>query len=341
MPDPRPGHPDGRDDPTRELGSGGGGPARPRLFEDGAVVAQRYRVLRFVAAGGMGDVYEAQDQELGTRVALKTLRLDLLGDEGAKERFKTEILLARKVTHPHVCRIFDLGTHRPDGDGRPVTFLTMEYLQGETLADRMVRAGRLAPEEALPLVGQISEALAAAHRAGVIHRDLKPANVMLVPSGEASRAVVMDFGLARGGERDSGLSRPDHVLGTPAYIAPEQIEGHAVSAATDVYALGVVMYEMLTGTLPFAGGSAVTVALKRLSEEPSSPACTFPTSRPSGSERSSSALSVRRKTASKTPARSLRRCAGSAGSAAPRRSGSGGPLRVWPWPCSPWPPLRS
>jgi tetratricopeptide (TPR) repeat protein len=229
----------------------------------------------------MGEVYEAEDLELGESVALKTVRAEIAADLRALERFKTEVHLARKVTHPSACRIFDVFHHRDEsaGPGGPdVTFLSMELLRGETLASRLARAGRLAPGEALPLVEQMAGALEAAHRAGVIHRDFKSANVMLTPRGPGSpeiRAVVTDFGLARRNPVvDASVASETltgAVAGTPAYMAPEQIEGGPITAATDIYALGVVMYEMLTGKQPFEGETPVAGMVKRLKEAPASP----------------------------------------------------------------------
>jgi tetratricopeptide (TPR) repeat protein len=241
-------------------------PLEPSLAV-GTRVAGRYRIVRFLARGGMGEVYEAEDLELGVHIALKTLRT-LAGSEGSSEsraidRFKREVQLARKVTHPNVCRIFDLGVDQ-EGEAR-IVFLTMELLDGESLADRLER-GRIAPAEALPLVAQMAAALAAAHAAGVIHRDFKSSNVMLVDGGK--RVVVTDFGLARPRERheDSSLSQENALIGSPKYMAPEQVEGLALTPAADVYALGVVTFEMATGRLPFVGETPLQTALKRLTE---------------------------------------------------------------------------
>ena len=239
-------------------------------FAAGELVAERYRVERFIAFGGMGEVYEAEDTALKSRVALKTLRPDVAGEERVVERFKREILLARKVTHTNVCRLFDLGLHNGPG-GRTVTFLTMELLEGDTLAQRLREKGKLPPSEALPILRQTVAALDAAHREGIIHRDFKSGNVMLV----GGRAVVTDFGLARGpaGDPFSTAVTSDKLamMGSPAYMAPEQVEGEDTTVASDVYALGVVMFEMVTGRVPFDGDSAMTVAMKRLKEEPPSP----------------------------------------------------------------------
>ena len=256
-------------------------------FSPGQVLAGRFRVRRFIARGGMGEVYEAEDLELGEQMALKTVRTEITTDPHALARFKTEVHLARKVTHPSVCRIFDVFHHRDEPGGAEATFLTMELLSGETLADRLARTGRLVPEAALPLVEQMAGALDAAHQAGVIHRDFKCANVMLVPLGTGSdevRAVVTDFGLARRDPATGGsvvsATATEALAGTPAYMAPEQIEGGPITAATDIYALGVVIYEMLTGRRPFEGETPVATMVKRLRTAPDSPRVHVPTIEP-------------------------------------------------------------
>ncbi|MEM1205477.1 MAG: serine/threonine-protein kinase [Acidobacteriota bacterium] len=238
------------------------------------VLSGRYRIVGFLARGGMGEVYEAEDLELRQRVALKTVSTHLEEEAGAVDRFKREIALARLVTHPNVCRIFDLGQHGAGGDA--VTFLTMELLQGETLAQRLRRQGRMSPEACLPLLEQMAAALDAAHRARVVHRDFKSENVFLVPEdGGGVRAVVTDFGVARGaGAADPLAARVTGavIVGTPAYMAPEQVEGAPeISSAADLYALGVVLYEMVTGRLPFDGPNPLTTAVKRLQEPPPPP----------------------------------------------------------------------
>lgn len=257
----------------------------PERLESGALLAERYRIVRFIAAGGMGEVYEAQDLELGARVALKRIRPDVVSDPRAIERFKREIHLARRVTHPNVCRIFDVGFLPRDAErsragvatGR-VPFLTMELLVGESLAERLARAVRLTPDEALPIAEQLAEALSAAHAAGVVHRDFKSANIMLVAgrSGRdpAPRAVVTDFGVARasdGLDLARTASGERAIVGSPLYMAPEQLQGVEVTAAADIYAYGVVLYEMVTGRLPFEGATALLVALRRLEHPPTPP----------------------------------------------------------------------
>ena len=249
-------------------GTPGGRRAAP-VFAPGELGAGRFRIVRFLAQGGMGQVYEADDLELHESVALKTVRSET-SDERTLARFKREIHLARRVTHPNVCRTFDVFRHQPE-DGPATLVLAMELLRGETLAARIRRAGPLAPAEALPLARQMAEALAAAHRAGVVHRDFNPKNVMLVPSPEGTRAVVTDFGLALAHADERPRSETGFAAGTPAYMAPEQVAGDEVTVAADVYAFGVVLFEMVTGRWPFQGDSPVATAVKRLQEAPPSP----------------------------------------------------------------------
>jgi tetratricopeptide (TPR) repeat protein len=247
-------------------------------LEPGATVAGRYRIIRFIAQGGMGEVYEAEDLELHERIALKTVGMIIADDVRAIDRLKREVQLARKVTHPNVCRIFDFGVYSEPGKrstlgGHRMVFLTMELLEGESLAERL-RRGRMTTDEALPLAQQMAEGLEAAHRVGVIHRDFKPHNVMLVPAQNGGvRAVVTDFGLARSGNLSASLSlsRSGELVGTPSYMAPEQVVGEDATSATDIYALGLVLYEMVTGELPFRAESPIATALMRREHRPSSP----------------------------------------------------------------------
>ena len=247
-------------------------------------------MIRFVARGGMGEVYEAEDEELQERVAVKTARFENQQTAHDIERFRREIQLARKVTHPNVCRTFDVfrhGIHTEEAARTQILIVSMEWLEGETLNKRIRDAGRLSTTEAWPLVEQMCAGLGAAHRVGVVHRDFKSSNVMLVKSAaggsagsgsgagaraETLRAVITDFGLAHAEEHDGGtLTRMGDILGTPAYMAPEQIEGGAITPATDIYALGIVIYEMLTGSLPFAADTPLATAMKRLKQSAPSP----------------------------------------------------------------------
>jgi eukaryotic-like serine/threonine-protein kinase len=245
-------------------------------LSEGNVLAGRFRIVRFIASGGMGEVYEAEDQELRERVALKTIRPEIVVQPNAMARFKREVHLARQVTHPNVCRIFDLFRHKPDDGGgqEGIVFISMELLCGKTLSARLKEGGRMSVGEALPLVGQMASALAAAHEVGIIHRDFKPGNVVLVGAPERWRAVVTDFGLAlRSVTSDETASLPSGhgLLGTPAYMSPEQIEERPATPASDIYALGLVIYEMVTGGKPFQGDTPVSEAVKRLSEAPIPP----------------------------------------------------------------------
>jgi tetratricopeptide (TPR) repeat protein len=235
-------------------------------FQPGETVAGRYRIDSMIGEGGMGEVYAAQDLELGERLALKTLRAGALGEAGM-DGFRREVQLARKVTHPHVCRIFDFGKH---GDAM---FLTMELVEGETLAARLKRDGAMSATEALEVARQIASALDAAHAAGVAHRDFKPGNILVGRGADgAMRAVVTDFGLARplasGGE---GVSSAGLAIGTPAYMAPEQIEGKGAGPPADIYALGVVLYEMVTGELPYDARSPLAMAAEKVRRLPAPP----------------------------------------------------------------------
>ncbi len=237
------------------------------LFAPGDLLVNRFRIVRFIAKGGMGEVYEAEDLELqGDHVAIKTILPAIANNPEAITQFKREIQLARKVTHPNVCRIFDLVyDQRPSG---AVAFLTMELLVGETLSSLIEKSGSLPVDQVLPLARQMAEGLHAAHQAGVIHQDFKSGNVMVVSVNEGAgrRAVVTDFGLAhnvRAAEYASGKS-----VGTPAYMAPEQIEGKPISVATDVYALGVVLYELLTGHWPYNARTPEELQHKKVNEAP-------------------------------------------------------------------------
>jgi predicted ATPase/tRNA A-37 threonylcarbamoyl transferase component Bud32 len=236
------------------------------LVSPGDVLDQRFEVRRIIARGGMGVVAEAEDRVLATRVALKFIKPALAGEPAARERFRREILLARRITHRNICRIFELFSSQWAGES--ILFFTMELLDGETLSERL-RSGPLTPAKALPLVEQMVDALEAAHAQGIVHRDFKSSNVMLVPDSPSERVVVTDFGIARALEheksREAAMTN-EGLLGTPDYMAPEQVLGGRVTPATDIYALGVVLFEMLSGELPFQGATPLATAMARISE---------------------------------------------------------------------------
>lgn len=267
------------DDPDGPTEDGGGAQTRASLsaidtairFAPGDTIAGRYKIARLIAHGGMGDVYEATDLDLRSQIALKTIRGAASG--ARVERFRRELFLARKVTHPNVCRVFDLGRHSVNGVG-DVAFITMELLRGETLADRLKATGRMATGEALVVIRQVAAAIDAAHAVGVVHRDLKPANVMLVPAeGQPRlRAIVTDFGVAHAaGDPFADVSIAGELVGSPAYMAPEQIEGEETTPRTDIYSLGIMIYEMVTGVRPFTGETSMSAAVKRLTTGPARP----------------------------------------------------------------------
>lgn len=226
------------------------------------LVAGRYRIVGLLGRGGMGSVYRAHDTELDENVALKMLSHELVGSPSLIERFRREVKLARRVTHENVARVFDIGEH----EGVP--FLTMEFIEGESLADLLVRTGRLPVAKTLELARAVCTGLAAAHRAGVIHRDLKPDNIMLSREG---RVLITDFGIARDPVASRGGATLGIVVGTPAYMAPEQVEARAeIDARADIYALGAMLFELVTGEVPWQGSSPMAVAAARLYAPPPS-----------------------------------------------------------------------
>jgi serine/threonine-protein kinase len=216
-------------------------------FLPGRLLAGRYRIIALLGKGGMGEVYRADDLTLGQPVALKFLPDEAACDEGLLQRFKGEVRIARRVSHPNVCRVYDVG----DVEGH--TFFTMEYVDGEDLASLLRRIGRLPEDKALDIARQLCAGLAAAHAKGVLHRDLKPANIMLDGRGQV---VITDFGLAGVADQIQGAEVRS---GTPAYMAPEQLAGKEVSTRSDIYSLGLVLYEVFTGKRAFSETSAETL----------------------------------------------------------------------------------
>jgi eukaryotic-like serine/threonine-protein kinase len=234
-------------------------------FQPEQVISGRYRVLRKLGGGGMADVFLCEDLTLGRHVALKVLLKRFHDDPNFVERFRREAKAAAGLNHPNLVSIYDWG------EVDHTYFIVMEYVEGETLKDLVRRLGRLSGNEAVQLTLQLLAAVAFAHRHGIVHRDIKPQNVMLDRDGNVK---VMDFGIARAG--DSGMTEAGSILGTAQYLAPEQARGLPVDGRSDLYSVGIVLYEMLTGTVPFKGDSAVTVALKHVNEMASEPATLVP-----------------------------------------------------------------
>ncbi|MET0227215.1 MAG: protein kinase [Actinomycetes bacterium] len=226
---------------------------------DGRRLGGRYRMGELLASGGMGEVWAAHDLLLDRPVAVKVLGGALAGDGRAAERLRREARAAGRLEHPSIARVLDLGEH----DGRP--YLVMELLEGESLATRIDRAGPMPPDEAARVVAAVADALKAAHAAGVVHRDVKPGNVFLTSTGEVK---VLDFGIAWCAH-DAALTTGE-LLGTAAYLAPERVLGHRATPAADIYALGVVLYELLAGHRPFDADSEVELAMAHVNANPPS-----------------------------------------------------------------------
>jgi eukaryotic-like serine/threonine-protein kinase len=231
----------------------------------GTIVDDRYKILSRLGAGGMADVFLAEDQQLGRKVALKLLYQRFAEDPGFVERFRREAQAAAGLQHPNVVSVYDRGSY----DG--TYYIAMEYLPGRSLKQAIRQEAPLDPIRAIDITVQILKAARFAHRRGVIHRDLKPHNVIV---DDADTAKVTDFGIARAGASD--MTETGSIMGTAQYLSPEQAQGHAVSAGSDLYSIGVVLYEMLTGRVPFDAESAVTIALKHLSEAPPPPSSLNP-----------------------------------------------------------------
>jgi tRNA A-37 threonylcarbamoyl transferase component Bud32 len=223
----------------------------------GTQLSGRYRLDAQVGAGGMSTVYRAFDATLERRVAIKLMHRDIAADSDQLERFRREARAVAQLSHPHIVGVIDAG----EEDNRP--YIVFEYVEGETLKDRIRRLGRLPVDEAIAYAIEIARALGAAHARGIVHRDVKPQNVLVDEEGSAK---VTDFGIARSMD-DSGLTAEGRVLGTTDYVSPEQALGHDVNGQSDIYSLGIVLYEMLTGDVPFHGENQVSVAMKHVRED--------------------------------------------------------------------------
>ncbi len=226
------------------------------IFEVGSVLGGRYEIQRLLGMGGMGAVYKAHDMEVDRAVGLKVIRPDLAGNPAILARFKQELILARQVTHKNIIRIYDLS------EAEGVKFITMEFIEGEDLRTILTRDGKLDPNEAVGIIRQSCAGLQAAHAEGVIHRDLKPSNIMRDAVG---RVVIMDFGLAKTVQSD-GMTQTGMMIGTMEYMSPEQAMGSDLDARSDIFAMGLIFYELITGNMPYRADSAIASLVKRTQE---------------------------------------------------------------------------
>jgi len=231
------------------------------LLSLAAALEGRYQVLSELGRGGMGIVYQAYDKQLKEQVAIKLLSPLLSTDSEALERLTREVSLARRVTHPNVIRIHDIA------EVNGLYYVSMEYFAGTNLKEHLKRSGPLSLLNAYQILSQMCDGLDAAHSQGVIHRDLKSQNVMVGPSGQIK---IIDFGLARSVHLE-GMTATGLIMGTPEYMAPEQVSGKHVDERADIYALGVILFEMLTGRVPFTGDSAIAIGFQQLKDAPPSP----------------------------------------------------------------------
>ncbi|GAB4582204.1 serine/threonine-protein kinase [Nocardia sp. IFM 10818] len=233
------------------------------MLNNGAMIADRYRLQRLIATGGMGQVWEALDTRLDRRVAVKVLKAEFSADPTFRHRFRTEARTTAQLNHPGIAGIYDYG-ETMDPSGGETAYLVMELVQGEPLNAVLNRMGRLSVAQGLDMLEQTGRALQVAHAAGVVHRDVKPGNILVTPTGLVK---ITDFGIAKAVDA-SPVTKTGMVMGTAQYIAPEQATGEEATSASDVYSLGVVGYEALAGTRPFTGDGALTVAMKHVRDAP-------------------------------------------------------------------------
>ncbi|RMI34124.1 serine/threonine-protein kinase [Nocardia stercoris] len=233
------------------------------MLTNGALIADRYRLLRLIATGGMGQVWEATDTRLDRRVAIKVLKAEFSADPTFRQRFRTEARTTAQLNHPGIAGIYDYGETTDPANGE-TAYLVMELVQGEPLNAVLGRLERLSVVQALDMLEQTGRALDVAHTAGVVHRDVKPGNILVTPIGQVK---ITDFGIAKAVDA-SPVTKTGMVMGTAQYIAPEQATGDDATSASDVYSLGVVGYEALSGVRPFTGDGALTVAMKHVREMP-------------------------------------------------------------------------
>jgi serine/threonine protein kinase/Flp pilus assembly protein TadD len=243
-------------------------PARTETIEapreeltTGSTFAGRYQIIEEIGKGGMGKVYKVLDKEVKAKIALKLIKPEIAADKKTIERFRNELKTARDISHKNICRMYDL--NKEEGS----YYITMEYVSGEDLRSFIRRSKQLAIGTAISIANQVCEGLAEAHRLGVVHRDLKPSNIMIDKDGNAR---IMDFGIARS-LKEKGITGAGVMIGTPEYMSPEQVEGKEIDQRSDIYSLGVILYEMVTGRVPFEGDTALTIAVKHKTEEPQDP----------------------------------------------------------------------
>ncbi|GAI94407.1 unnamed protein product, partial [marine sediment metagenome] len=227
----------------------------------GSVFAGRYEIIEELGKGGMGRVYRVEDNKAKEEIALKLIKSEIAADKKTIERFRNELTTARKIRHKNVCGMYDLD------EKNGTYYITMEYVPGEDLKSFIRRVGQLPVGKTISIAKQVCEGLSEAHRLGVVHRDLKPSNIMIDKEGNAR---IMDFGIARS-IKGKGITGAGIMIGTPEYMSPEQVEGKEVDQRSDIYSLGVNLYEMVTGQVPFKGDTPFTIGMKHKSELPQNP----------------------------------------------------------------------
>ncbi len=227
----------------------------------GAVFARRFEIIEELGKGGMGRVYRVFDEKTDEEVALKLIKPEIAAEREVIDRFRDELKISRKISHRNVSRMYDLG------EDEGTYYITMEYVPGEDLKSFIHRSKQLSVGTAISIAKQVCEGLEEAHRLGIVHRDLKPGNIMIDKEGNVR---IMDFGIARL-LRGKGITDAGVMIGTPEYMSPEQVEGKDVDQRSDIYSLGIILYEMVTGQVPFEGDTPFTIGVKQKSEKPKNP----------------------------------------------------------------------